>query len=60
MTLTNDQARDLVDLLRKTEALGLTFECGNAYIRRSYIDKQEVLRARVKAAIDLLSDPPTI
>jgi hypothetical protein len=52
--MTAEQARDLIDLLRKTAALGLTFDCGTAYIRRSYIDQQTVLLERVQGAIATL------
>jgi hypothetical protein len=52
--MTTQQAQDLIDLLRKTAALGLTFDCGTAYIRRSYIDEQTALRARITDAIAML------
>lgn len=38
----------LVELLNDAARLGLTFDIGNAYIRRSYVDKQTELRARIK------------
>lgn len=49
-----EQAHELIKLLRETASLGLTFDCGTAYIRRSYIDKQTALRTRIAAAIELL------
>ena len=53
-SMTPQQAQELIDLLRETTALGLTFDCGTAYISRSYVDKQDELRERITAAIDLL------
>ena len=52
--MNTQQAQELIDLLRETAALGLTFDVGRAYIYRSYIDKQDELRSRITAAIDLL------
>jgi hypothetical protein len=40
---------ELVQLLRETAKLGLAFDIGSAYIRRSYIDKQTELNNRIKA-----------
>lgn len=40
---------ELVELLREAAKLGLTFDIGSAYIRRSYIDKQTELNNRIKA-----------
>lgn len=40
---------DLLWLLDKTQSLGLTFFVGNAYIRRSYIDAQDLLNAKINA-----------
>lgn len=48
------QAQELIKLLRETESLGLTFDIGQAYISRSYIDKQTLLRDRISATIALL------
>lgn len=48
------QAQELINLLRETEALGLTFDIGRAYISRRYIDKQALLRDRISANIGLL------
>jgi hypothetical protein len=35
--------------LHEAAKLGLTFDIGSAYIRRSYIDKQTELNNRIKA-----------
>jgi hypothetical protein len=40
---------ELVALLEESRELGLTFDIGNAYIRRSYIDKQDELVRKIKA-----------
>lgn len=42
--MNTQQAQELIDLLRETVTLGLTFDVGSAYISRSYIDKQDELR----------------
>ncbi len=39
---------ELVALLNEAKRLGLSFDIGSAYIRRSYIDKQTELRARIE------------
>ena len=52
--MNTQQAQELIDLLRETVTLGLTFDVGSAYISHSYIDKQDELRSRITAAIDLL------
>ena len=52
--MTREEAQELIDLLRDTAELGLTFDIGSAYISRSYIDKQTELRGRITTAIDLL------
>lgn len=44
-------APELLDLLIKAQRLGLTFDIGTAYIRRSYIDKQDELNALINALI---------
>ena len=46
--------KDLIDILQKVSQLGLEFDCGNVYIRRSYVDQQTALRERVAAAIATL------
>ena len=42
--------QELVALLDESARLGLTFDIGNAYIRRAYIDAQTDLRARIADA----------
>jgi hypothetical protein len=41
---------ELLELLRQAQSLGLRFDIGSAYIRRSYIDAQTELNARIDAA----------
>ena len=53
--MTPDQAKELISLLKEMERLGLTFDCGTAYISRRYVEKQEILRRRVKDVVELLS-----
>ncbi len=48
-------AKELIELLKDVQRLGLRFDIGNAYIRREYINQQEALNARVDAAIKELS-----
>ena len=50
------QRQELIELLRETAALGLTFDVGRAYISRGYVDKQAELRARIDAFVALLAD----
>lgn len=38
---------ELIALLLESQRLGLMFDVGSAYIRRAYIDKQDVLNARI-------------
>ena len=45
--MTNEQAQELIQLLREAQQLGLRFDIGNAYIRRSYIDEQNELNAKI-------------
>ena len=40
---------DLLILLRQAQRLGLSFDIGSAYIRRSYIDAQDALNAQINA-----------
>jgi len=42
-----DQVQKILQLLKKAQALGLNFDIGTAYIRRSYIDEQTVLNAEI-------------
>lgn len=41
----------LLALLEESRRLGLTFDRGNAYITRAYIDHQDELTAKIKSAI---------
>lgn len=40
---------ELIALINDAAALGLNFDIGNAYIRRTYIDAQTELQTRIKA-----------
>lgn len=40
---------ELVALLEKSKRLGLTFDIGNAYISRSFIDAQDELISEIDA-----------
>ena len=42
---------ELSELLREAMHLGLSFDIGSSYIRRSYIDHQTELVARINAAL---------
>ena len=60
MTNANTQTEseviaELAELLRKAQGLGLRFDIGTAYIRRSYIDTQTELNARIDAALSRLA-----
>lgn len=44
-------APELLELLISARRLGLNFDIGTAYIRRSYIDKQDELNAQIDALI---------
>lgn len=50
----------LIELLNDTARLGLNFDIGNAYIRRSYIDEQTKLCARIKQVNDAVASPSTM
>lgn len=52
--MATTQAQELIALLRDVEKLGLSFDCGTAYIRRSYIDQQDALRVRIDEAVKAL------
>ena len=41
----------ILQLLKKAQALGLNFDIGSAYIRRSYIDEQTALSAEIDAIL---------
>lgn len=44
-----DQIQKLLQLLKKAQRLGLSFDIGNAYIRRDYIEQQNALNAEIDA-----------
>lgn len=46
------QRDELVTLLKEAQRLGLNFDCGNAYIRRVYVDRQDALNDRIKLLFD--------
>jgi hypothetical protein len=46
-----DQVQKILQLLQKAQALGLNFDMGPAYIRRSYIYEQTVLNAEIDAIL---------
>ena len=46
---------ELIALLNETKNLGLSFDIGSAYIRRSYIDKQTELIGRIKQVNDAVA-----
>ena len=46
-----DQVQKILQLLRKAQALGLNFDIGGAYIRRSYIDQQTAINAEIDALL---------
>ena len=52
MNKDQELIKELVSLLKQSANLGLSFSIGNAYIRRSYIDKQEELINKIKQAIE--------
>lgn len=51
MTHAATTVNELIALLKEAADLGLNFDIGTAYIRRSYIDQQTDLCARIKDAI---------
>jgi len=46
-----DQVQKLLQLLKKSQYLGLTFYIGNAYISREYINQQTALNAEIDAVM---------
>jgi hypothetical protein len=50
------QIKKLLQLLKKSQYLGLTFYIGNAYISREYINQQTALNAEINAVIKELSE----
>jgi len=49
--ISADQVQKILQLLQKAQALGLNFDIGSAYIRRSYIDEQTALNAEINAIL---------
>jgi len=49
--ISADQVQKILQLLQKAQALGLNFDIGSAYIRRSYIDQQTALNAEIDAIL---------
>lgn len=45
---------ELVGLIRAAAKLGLQFDIGSAYIRRSYIDEQDALNSQIAALVTAL------
>jgi hypothetical protein len=54
--LSVTEAQKLMQLLQKVQRLSLSFDIGNAYIRRSYIDQQTALNAEIDALIKELTE----
>jgi hypothetical protein len=52
-----EQIQKLLQLLKKAQRLGLSFDVGNAYIRRDYIEQQTALNAEIDAVIKMLTPP---
>jgi len=50
-----EQIKKLLQLLKKSQHLGLTFYIGNAYISREFINQQAALNAEIDAAIQELN-----
>ena len=44
-----EQIQKLLQLLKKAQRLALSFDIGNAYIRRDYIEQQNALNAEIDA-----------
>lgn len=51
---------ELVGLIRAAAKLGLTFDTGSAYLRRSYIDKQNALNSQIAALVSALDGTSTV
>ena len=49
--ISAESIREILQLLQKAQALGLNFDIGSAYIRRSYIDEQTALNAEINAIL---------
>jgi len=48
--------QELAKLLIEARNLGLMFDIGNAYIRRSYIEQQESIKRRIDEALSKLNN----
>lgn len=51
---------ELVGLIRAAAKLGLQFDIGSAYIRRSYIDEQDALNSQIAALVSTLDGTSTV
>ena len=51
---------ELVGLIRAAAKLGLQFDIGSAYIRRSYIDEQDALNNQIAALATALDGTSTV
>lgn len=51
---------ELVGLIRAAANLGLKFDIGSAYIRRSYIDEQDSLNGQIAALVSALDGTSTV
>ena len=51
-----EQIQKLLQLLKKAQRLGLSFDIGSAYIRRDYIDQQTALNAEINAITKELTE----
>ena len=49
--ISAESIRKILQLLEKAQALGLNFDIGSAYIRRSYINEQTALNAEIDAIL---------
>ena len=54
--MTDEQAENFSQLVKKAQLLGLRFDCGTAYIKRSYVDKQNELNLQIDAALRELEE----
>ncbi len=50
--MTQEQAQELLHLLKESQQLGLNFAIGNAYIRSSYVAKQSQLNKKIDALLE--------
>lgn len=47
-----EETKTLIELLRKVEDFALTFSAGKAYLPVRWVEKQELLRLEIAAAIE--------